>query len=80
MANNLNPPAAELPTVEALAETTNTPAWALAGLRVREGWPIGFKVSEAEYLSALERFLTGPTNGPSEDKAKKAKKRDVNNG
>lgn len=47
--------------VEALAERLGTPAWALAGTRVRERWPVGFALTQSEYERAVERFLSGPT-------------------
>jgi hypothetical protein len=54
----------ELPTVEELAAQHGVEAWALAGVRVRERWPIGFRVKEEVFLKAVERFLKGPTDGP----------------
>jgi len=54
----------ELPTVEELAAQHGVEAWALAGVRVRERWPVGFRVKEETFLKAVERFLKGPTDGP----------------
>ncbi|WP_299427216.1 hypothetical protein [uncultured Meiothermus sp.] len=71
MANNENKSVAELPTVEQLADQHAIPAWTLAGVRVREGWPVGQRVAESEFVAAVERFLTGPTDGPGPVKRKK---------
>lgn len=56
----------EHPTVEEHAAALSTPAWALAGLRVRERWPVGFRLAQKDYERALERFLQGPTDGRTE--------------
>lgn len=48
-------------TVEELAARLGTPAWALAGVRVREGWAVGQVLKQAEYEAALNTWLSGPT-------------------
>ncbi|PZA07789.1 MULTISPECIES: hypothetical protein [unclassified Meiothermus] len=51
------------PTIEEHAKTLGTPAWALAGVKVRERWAEGQRVTEAAFRAAVERFLKGPTDG-----------------
>ncbi|WP_337869804.1 hypothetical protein [Meiothermus sp.] len=62
--NNTTQSAADLPTVEHLAEQYGIPAWTLAGVRVREGWAVGARLKETEFTQAVERFLKSPTDGP----------------
>jgi len=50
----------EMRTIEELAEKNNVPRWAMAGLKVARGWGAGKVVTEAEFLAALNSWLSGP--------------------
>jgi hypothetical protein len=54
----------ENPTIEEHAATLGTPAWALAGTKVRERWVAQQRVTRTQFEGAVERFLSGPTDGP----------------
>ena len=61
MANKAGSPSPpEGNTIEELAAALKTPAWALAGLKVRQNWAVGKIVTEDEFRRALQDFLTGP--------------------
>lgn len=53
------------PTIEEHAQNLGTPAWALAGVKIRERWAQGQRVTEATFRAAVERFLKSPTDGGS---------------
>lgn len=53
------------PTIEEHARNLGTPAWALAGVKVRERWAEGQRVTEATFKAAVEKFLKSPTDGGS---------------
>ena len=59
------PPAqskAEQPTVEEHAAELKLEAWQFEGLRVRENWPEGFRISRAKFEAALQGWLEGDTD------------------
>lgn len=51
---------AETKTIEEWAAELQTPAWAFAGLKVRQNWAAGKVVTREEYERALRSFLGGP--------------------
>ncbi len=46
-------------SIEALQEKHKTPAAVLAGVKTQTGWRAGKSVTEADYLAASSKFLTG---------------------
>ena len=52
-------------TVEDHVIALGTPKWVEVGVRIREGYPDHFIVSEVEFKAACTRFLTGSTDGSS---------------
>jgi hypothetical protein len=52
-------------TVEDHVIALGTPKWVEVGVRIREGYPDHFIVSEAAFKAACDRFLKGDTDGSS---------------
>lgn len=48
--------------VNVLAERLKTPAWLLAGAKIRLGWVIGTEITETDFKSGLESFVSAPTH------------------
>jgi hypothetical protein len=53
----------EQPTVEEHAAELKLEAWQFEGLRVKEDWPEGTRISRAKFEEKLEAWLTGDTDG-----------------
>ena len=53
---------AQEPTIEEHAAALGTPLWALAGVKVRQGWAAEQRVSRTEFERAVSRFMHGPTH------------------
>jgi hypothetical protein len=49
-------------TIEQWAAELGIPEWQLAGLKHHRGWGEGKEVTEAEFKSALSKWLNGPVN------------------
>ena len=54
---------AEDPTIEELAALKKTSAPVFAAVKEAERWAGGKRVSEGDYVKAVERFLKGPAGG-----------------
>jgi hypothetical protein len=67
--NNTDPAAADgsaRVAVEELAERLHTPASAFAAVMQIKNWAAGKKVTEAEFQTAVDGFLTAPIGGVKE--------------
>jgi hypothetical protein len=60
--NKSTKPVPERLTVEDWAVKLGTPAWALAGARIRADWAIGSVLSQKEYDAGIDAFVNGPTH------------------
>ncbi len=49
----------DLLSLEALQQKHKTPAAVLAGVKTQTGWRAGKSLTEADYLAAIKKFLTG---------------------
>lgn len=49
------------PTIEEHARELGTPAWVLAGVKVRQAWPDEKRVPKTQFEKAVKDFLNGPT-------------------
>jgi hypothetical protein len=49
-------------SIDVLAERLKTPAWLLAGAKIRLGWVVGTQISEADFVAGLESFKSAPTH------------------
>lgn len=62
-----SPPAAGdaevLVTIEELARRHQVPGWVLAGLKVANKWGAGKQLTEAEFIAARDKWLSGPMGG-----------------
>lgn len=58
-----NAPAEDLAAIEDLARKHNLPGWVLAGAATAYGWGEGKRLSESEFLKAVERWLRRPMGG-----------------
>jgi hypothetical protein len=54
-------PSPRSPTIEEHARELGTPAWVLAGVKIRQAWPDEKRVPKAQFEKAVKDFLSGPT-------------------
>ena len=56
-------------SIDVLAERLKTPAWLLAGAKIRKGWVVGTQITQTEFEAGLESFKNAPTHADLEDSA-----------
>lgn len=49
-------------SIDVLAERLKTPAWLLAGAKIRKGWVVGTQITQTEFEAGLESFKNAPTH------------------
>lgn len=47
-------------TIEELAQKNDIPNWILAGVKQRNKWGLGKKVTEKDFLAKVKEFKNGP--------------------
>ncbi len=59
MASKTTAASTDILPIEALQQKYKTPAAVMAGVKIQTGWRAGKSVSEADYLAAVQKFMTG---------------------